>query len=92
MTQTIEVTPKKAKQTKSTGMLEIMDHTGDTKIMWSKDNADEVDAARTQFNTLIAKKFTAFRVVGKDGKPGEQIREFDPTAERIIMSPPVQGG
>jgi hypothetical protein len=92
MTQQVVETKSVKKTAARGGVLEIMDHTGDTKIMWSKDNEDEIDAARTQFDTLVKKGYTAFRVTGKDGKPGEQIREFDPKAERIILSPPVQAG
>jgi len=29
------------------GETACVDHTGDTKIIWSKDNADEVEVART---------------------------------------------
>lgn len=81
-----------AKKTAAKGELAILDDTGDTKVMWSRDNPDEVDAARTQFNTLTRKGYTAYRATGKDGSKGEQIREFDPNAERIILVPPVQGG
>lgn len=88
--QTVETGSKKKAVVK--GELAILDDTGDTKVMWSKDNDDEVDAARAQFNTLTRKGYTAYRATGKDGKKGEQIREFDPDAERIILVPPVQGG
>jgi hypothetical protein len=36
-----------------------MDHTGDTKIMWSKDNQDEVDVARRTFDDMKKKGYTA---------------------------------
>jgi hypothetical protein len=88
MTQMVTETPKKAKKSE----LAILDQTGDTKVMWSKDNPDEVDAAEAQFKTLTRKGYTAYRATGKDGKKGEQIREFDPDAERIILVPPVQAG
>lgn len=73
-------------------MLEVMDGSGDTKILWSRDNPDEVEVARTAFNSLRAKKFNAFKIVGKDGSQGEQITEFDPNLERIIMVPAMRGG
>lgn len=69
-----------------------MDHTGDTKIMWSKDNEDEVANARRSFEDFKKKGYTAFRVAGKKGEPGEQMREFDPDAERIIFAKPMAGG
>ena len=70
----------------------ITDETGDTKIMWSKDNEDEIEVARTTFNTMIRKGYAAFRVTGKNGDAGEQMREFDPNAERIIFTKPQAGG
>jgi hypothetical protein len=70
----------------------ITDHTGDTKIMWSKDNEDEIENARRSFDNMKKKGYTAFRVTGKNGEPGEQMREFDPDAERIIFTKPQAGG
>lgn len=92
MTQQVVETKSTKKPVAKKNEMAILDHTGDTKVMWSKDNEDEVEAARAQFNTLTKKGYTAWRVTGKDGKKGEQIREFDPDAERIILSPPVQAG
>lgn len=74
------------------GEIAKMDTTGDTKLMWSKDNDDEIAAAKRMFNELKEKRFVAFSVKGKDGEKNEIIREFDPDAERIIMSPPMAGG
>jgi hypothetical protein len=78
--------------TRTHGEIAVMDHTGDTKVIWSRDNADEVEAAREQFKRLKKKGFAAFKVVGKSGEKGEQIDEFDPNAERIILVPPMAGG
>lgn len=73
------------------GELISMDHTGDTKVIWDHKNADEVEAARATFNSLKKKNYIAY-TVKKDGDKGEIIREFDPTAEKIIMSPQMVGG
>lgn len=69
----------------------VMGPSGDTKTIWDKNKPDEVAAARQQFNTLRQKGYLAFRVQ-PGGKPGEQVFEFDPNAEQIILSPPVAGG
>jgi len=71
--------------------LAIMDHTGDTKVIWSRENEDEVAAAKAQFQTLVGKGFAAFKVL-KKGEAGEQIREFDANLEKIILVPQMQGG
>ena len=74
-------------------IMEIMGQEGDTKIIWDKSNPDEVENARRTFNELVGqKKFIAYRVEGKKGEKGEIIREFDPDAERLILSPPMVGG
>ena len=72
--------------------LHVMDHTGDTKLVWDGDAGPEVEAARDMFNTLKEQGYLAYSVDPADGSKGEIIREFDPTAEAIIMSPQLQGG
>lgn len=71
--------------------LRVMDRTGDTKTIWDKDNATEVEVARETFAKLKKKGYLAYRVK-KDGEKGEVIKEFDPDAEKIILAPPMAGG
>ncbi len=70
----------------------VLDRTGDTKIIWSKDSPDEVANAKRTFDDLRKKGYAAFTVKGKDGEKGEQIREFDAQAERMILVPQMVGG
>lgn len=71
----------------------VMGTVGDTKTFWDATKPAEVEAARAQFNMLTKeKRYAAFRVHGVDGSKGEQMREFDAQAERIIFAPPMQGG
>jgi len=72
--------------------MSVMGREGDTKIIWDKDNEDEVDNARRSFDDLRAKGYIAYEVTGKDGSKGKLMTEFDPDAERIILSPPMVGG
>lgn len=74
-----------------TGEMAIMDRTGDTKIMWDRNNKDETDNARKQFDHWKGKGYLAY-TVKKNGEPDTQIHTFDPTAEKIIFSPPLVGG
>jgi len=69
----------------------LMDGTGDTKVMWDPKNPDEVQAAEVQFNALKAKGFIAY-TVNKKGGTGEILRKFDPSIEKMILSPPIVGG
>lgn len=71
--------------------LTIIDRSGDTKLIWSKDNEDEVENAERTFNDLKKKGFAAY-AVKKGGKKGKVINGFDPDAEKIIMAPLLRGG
>lgn len=66
---------------------------GDVRKIWNAANADEVEDARRTWNHLVKeKKYMAFRVNPEDNTKGEQIREFDPQAGKLILVPPVAGG
>lgn len=70
----------------------IMSRDGDSKLIWDKDNPDEVENARRTFDELKKKGFIAYKVEGRKGEKGEVLRAFDPDAERLIMAPPMVGG
>lgn len=76
------------------GQLRVLDpEAGDLKTIWDPENEDEVAAARAQFDVLVKKKkYQAFQVGDKKGEKAKEIKEFDPTAGKIILSPPVAGG
>lgn len=64
---------------------------GDTKVMWDSDNRDETEAAKSHFAAMKLKGFSAYRVK-KDGSQGEVMKDFDPSAEAIILAPMLKGG
>ena len=71
--------------------MRVMSKTGDTRIIWDPGNEDEVKQAKKTFDDLVKKRFRPFKVTG-EGKKGEQIKEFDPKAEKLILAPPMAGG
>jgi hypothetical protein len=71
--------------------MSIMNADGDLKVVWNSDNQPEIDAARNQFNELKKKGYLAYRT-DKKGEKAQIITEFDPTAEAVILSPPMRGG
>lgn len=71
--------------------LKVEVEAGDTKIIWDSDNSDEVAAAKSTFENLLKKKYTAFKVK-KDGSSGEKMLEFNPGAEKVILVAPMAGG
>jgi hypothetical protein len=78
-------------ETKTHGVLEYMNHTGHTEVKWDKSKDIEVQGAKAQFDLLVSKGYAAFKLKS-DGTQGEQIREFDPNAERILLTTARAGG
>ncbi len=75
------------------GQIAILGKPGDTRLMWDKTKPDEVRVARRMFDDLRGKGYLAFSVIEKAvGDKGEQITEFDPNAEKIIMAAAMRGG
>lgn len=72
-------------------VMSILNSTGDSRFQWRKTDPDETATARSRFDELRARGFAAFKV-NAQGSKGEQIDAFDPTAERMIMVPPMVGG
>jgi hypothetical protein len=72
--------------------MHTLDRSGDQRVMWDSDNEDEVAAAENTFDDLTGKGYMAYKAEGKKGTQGEQIRRFDPDAERIILVAPHAGG
>ena len=72
-------------------VLVITDPAGDTRQSWRPDSPEEIDAARDLFDAKRASGYIAYRADQK-GALKEIIREFDPLAEMIILSPPLLGG
>jgi hypothetical protein len=83
---------KAAEKAAHSGLMRVLDQSGDDdKITWDSRYAEEVAAAKKQFDALKKKGYLAFKVK-KDGKPGEMLKEFEPLANEIVMTPPVRGG
>jgi hypothetical protein len=73
------------------GTMEVLDHTGDTKLIWDSERKEEVKNAKRTFDDLRKKGYIAHSVKKKGGK-GKVITEFDSEAERLILTPPLAGG
>ena len=69
----------------------ILDQTGHTRMTWDSENEDEVEVARKAYEKMTKKGYSAFEVK-KDGGEGKRMKEFDPTAEKMILAPNLQGG
>jgi hypothetical protein len=75
------------------GTMRILDHTGDTTITWSVDDAESVAAAARVFDRLTRERKIPFaRPAGAPAADAERIRTFDATADEIVWVRPVAGG
>jgi len=74
-----------------TSTLHVLDETGDTRIEWNPSDKDEVEMARKAFKAAQDKKMLIYKT-RRDGSRGEQMREFDPNAERIVATRQTVGG
>jgi hypothetical protein len=73
-------------------LLSVLDKNGDTKLEWNPKVATEVEVAKEKFDTLVLHKGYAAYELKENDKPGEVIREFNPNAERIFLTPRAVGG
>jgi hypothetical protein len=69
----------------------VMDHSGDTRHPFNPTDATAVKNAQHLFLDLTRKGFSAV-ALGKDGKPGQLLREFDADVEETLFIPRLQGG
>lgn len=75
--------------------LRVMDQRkGDKTLEWDPTAKDSTLVAEAEFNKIMqAGGFMAFMVTpGETRRTGEQIKEFDPSAEEILIMPALQGG
>jgi hypothetical protein len=72
--------------------LAILDHTGDTKVKYDPTDTASTQEAQKAWDDAKAKGYLAYAVRGGDGSSAEVLREFDPTAPQIVMSPQLVGG
>lgn len=73
------------------GVLEVLNSSGDLKIMWDRNNPGEVTAAKAAFDQAIAAKSAVFAVKVK-GDKGDKVKEFNPDLERLLVVPQLVGG
>lgn len=69
----------------------ILDRTGDTRHTFDAADHAAVAEAEARFRELTGKGFRA-AALGENGKPGRLLKEFDPTVERTLFIPALQGG
>jgi hypothetical protein len=71
------------------GTLCMLNETGHGTITWKEGETLE---AKNLFNELKAKGWFAFQTFPGREKNAQQLFNFDPEAENIVMTPPFVGG
>jgi len=73
------------------GILRRMGKDGDIPTRWELDDEGSIQVARETFDQALHRRMLAFRLdAGRE--PGEQIKEFDPSAKEIVLIPQIAGG
>lgn len=66
---------------------------GHATVTWDVDDAEATDVARRVFSELVGPSGRGFAAFGRRGaSPAEQLREFDPQEEAIVLTMPMAGG
>lgn len=69
----------------------VMDSTGDTRHEFDRTDLASLAQAEQRFRDLIFKGYTAIALT-RPGTNGELMRTFDPTVEKTVFIPRLQGG
>lgn len=69
----------------------VMDCNGDTRHKFDATNPKTLARAEQRFRELTAQGFRAAEL-GKNGRPGRLLSEFDARVEQTLFIPQLQGG
>lgn len=76
-----------------THVMQVCDRSGHTTLTWSD---EQVDAEFEQITALFDRKVRHEGMLAYktevDGSNAEQIKSFDKTAPKIVLTPPLAGG
>lgn len=59
---------------------------GDKRLVWNRLSLADMNEASRMFDQFTAEGLQGYRV-GGDGRQGERMEKFDPTAEEVIFLP-----
>ena len=68
-----------------TAIMRILDDNGDSRILWNRNNVDEVQEAKDKFEEYKKKGYKAY-VCRRDGSKGSKVDTFDVLMEELIMA------
>ena len=65
---------------------------GDKRLIWRADDDESKQKAIDEFKAKIKAGWLAYKVDSDDPHKATQIKDFDETAQKVILTPPVGGG
>lgn len=68
----------------------VLDHSGHRSLTWDDATSEGAAIAKSTLDDLRAQGYAAYSLDAKGD--GKVIWEFDPEAERIVVTPPLVGG
>lgn len=68
-----------------------LDGSGDVRTVWDPEDEADVEMARNLFKKAMKAGRVAY-AVKRNGDKGEVVKEFDPSAEKLIFAPAMAGG
>lgn len=92
MTPTAVMEAPKPKEVVAHSMRLMDPQLGDLELKWDEDKPDEVAIARAGFEKAKKRGLAMFKMSRFGRKTGEQLHNFDPSAEKIIGMAPMAGG
>lgn len=60
---------------------------GDKRIVWNSGIIEEIDDAKSMFDSLVEKGFVPYQVGSSGKRASSAMKEFDPMAEEVIFAP-----
>ena len=72
------------------GKLIVLNESGDTVHDWDSEDPISLDIVRGVFSEKLSQGHLAYRMEGRGS--GVVVKEFDPSAEEIVLAPPMVGG
>jgi hypothetical protein len=76
---------------KQTGVLRILNGSGDTPVPWNKADAKSVEKAKEIFDDLMRRHHHAFGNKAP-GEPKAKMKKFDQEAHEVVMFAQIRGG
>lgn len=76
-----------------THVMQVCDRSGHTTLTWTDEDVDaEFKRITSLFDQKVHKEGMFAYRTEEDGSGAEQIKTFDKTAPKIVLTPPLMGG